>query len=131
MDLVESFLTAVDSLLTHKLRAILTMLGVIIGVAAVIAVVSIVQGLSQTVNAQFEGLGSNTLTISGIPLRLTMSIKKTLPAPMIIKITATLRSSLLCLSRLSQRTTIAVTLINTDWAPSKLLRVAACRKSSV
>ena len=42
---------------------LLTSLGIIIGVTSVIAVVSIVQGLSYTVNAQFAGLGGNSLTI--------------------------------------------------------------------
>ena len=41
MNLSESFFTALDSLLANKLRAVLTMLGVIIGVAAVIALMAI------------------------------------------------------------------------------------------
>ena len=51
------------SLMANKLRSFLAMLGIIIGVMSVIAVVSIVQGLSHTVNKQFEGLGSNSLTV--------------------------------------------------------------------
>ena len=60
----ESLRSALESIRAHGFRSVLTSLGIIIGVMSVIAVVSIVQGLSQTVNAQFEGLGSNTLTIS-------------------------------------------------------------------
>lgn len=41
MNLTESFLTAIDSITAHKLRSMLTMLGVIIGVAAVIALMAI------------------------------------------------------------------------------------------
>ena len=63
MDLTESFLTAVDSLTTHKLRAILTMLGVIIGVAAVIALLSIGNGVSAAIEEQIQGFGSNLITI--------------------------------------------------------------------
>jgi putative ABC transport system permease protein len=63
MDLGESFLTAVDSLMTHKLRAILTMLGVIIGVAAVIALLSIGNGVSASIEQEIEGFGSNLITI--------------------------------------------------------------------
>jgi putative ABC transport system permease protein len=63
MDLTESFLTAVDSLTTHKLRAILTMLGVIIGVAAVIALLSIGNGVSASIEEQIQGFGSNLVTI--------------------------------------------------------------------
>ena len=59
----ESLRSALESIRAHGFRSVLTSLGIIIGVMAVIAVVSIVQGLSYTVNAQFEGLGSNTLTV--------------------------------------------------------------------
>ncbi len=59
----ESFRSALESIRAHGFRSVLTSLGIIIGVMSVIGVVSIVQGLSATVNAQFEGLGSNTLTI--------------------------------------------------------------------
>ena len=63
MDLAESFLTAIDSLMTHKLRAILTMLDVIIGVAAVIALLSIGNGVSASIEQEIEGFGSNLITI--------------------------------------------------------------------
>jgi putative ABC transport system permease protein len=61
--LLESFRSAFESIRAHGFRSLLTSLGIIIGVTSVIAVVSIVQGLSYTVNAQFEGLGGNSLTI--------------------------------------------------------------------
>ncbi len=51
MNLAESFLTALDSLRANKLRAILTMLGVIIGVAAVIALLSIGNGVSESISS--------------------------------------------------------------------------------
>jgi len=63
MDLAESFLTAIDSLMTHKLRAILTMLGVIIGVGAVISLLSIGNGVSASIEQEIEGFGSNLITI--------------------------------------------------------------------
>jgi putative ABC transport system permease protein len=63
MDLTESILTAFDSLVTHKLRAILTMLGVIIGVAAVIALLSIGNGVSAAIEEQIQGFGSNLITV--------------------------------------------------------------------
>jgi putative ABC transport system permease protein len=69
----ESLRSALDSIRAHGFRSLLTSLGIIIGVMSVIAVVSIVQGLSHTVNMQFEGLGSNTLTIrSHTPFRKAM-----------------------------------------------------------
>jgi putative ABC transport system permease protein len=61
--LLESLRSALESIRAHGFRSILTSLGIIIGVTSVIAVVSIVQGLSYTVNAQFAGLGSNSLTV--------------------------------------------------------------------
>src|SRR5690606_23562292 len=47
----------------HGLRSFLTMLGVIIGVASVICVIALVQGMSSSISQQFQGLGSNTLTL--------------------------------------------------------------------
>lgn len=61
--LLESLRSALESIRAHSFRSLLTSLGIIIGVASVIAVVSIVQGLSYTINAQFAGLGGNALTI--------------------------------------------------------------------
>ncbi len=60
---LESLRSAFIAIRAHGLRSMLTALGIIIGVASVVAVVSIVQGLSHTVNAQFQGLGSNSVTI--------------------------------------------------------------------
>ncbi|MBE9547918.1 MAG: ABC transporter permease [Proteobacteria bacterium] len=59
----ESFRSAFESIRAHGFRSLLTSLGIIIGVTSVIAVVSIVQGLSYTINAQFAGLGGNSLTV--------------------------------------------------------------------
>jgi len=60
---LDSLRSAFDAIRAHGLRSFLTTLGIIIGVAAVIAVISIVQGLSHTVNAQFQGLGADTVTV--------------------------------------------------------------------
>jgi len=59
----ESVLAALASIKANSFRSFLTALGIIIGVASVIAVISIVQGLSVTINAQFQGLGSNSVTV--------------------------------------------------------------------
>lgn len=60
---LESIRSAIESIWAHSFRSLLTSLGIIIGVTSVIAVVSIVQGLSFTINEQFAGLGGNSLTI--------------------------------------------------------------------
>jgi putative ABC transport system permease protein len=63
MNLTESLLTAFDSLITNKMRAVLTMLGVIIGVAAVIALLSVGNGVSASIEGQIQGIGSNLITV--------------------------------------------------------------------
>jgi putative ABC transport system permease protein len=60
---IESFRSALQSIRAHSFRSFLTSLGIIIGVASVIAVVSIVQGLSASISEEFKGLGSNSLTV--------------------------------------------------------------------
>ena len=67
MNLSESLLSAIDSLRANKLRAILTMLGVIIGVAAVIALLSIGNGVSATINSEISAIGTNLILISTDP----------------------------------------------------------------
>lgn len=63
MNLIEGFLTALDSLRANKMRTGLTMLGVIIGVAAVIAMIGIAQGARQATLEQIQRLGANVLTV--------------------------------------------------------------------
>ena len=55
---------AFRALVRNKMRAALTMLGIIIGVSAVIAMVSIGQGAQASVQAQIEGMGTNLLFVS-------------------------------------------------------------------
>jgi putative ABC transport system permease protein len=64
MDLLSTLQIAMRALLRNKTRSILTMLGVIIGVGAVIAMIGIGQGADQTVQKQIAMLGSNMLFIS-------------------------------------------------------------------
>ena len=59
----ESFLMAWASLIATKMRSILTMLGIIIGVAAVIALVSIGNGVKQDIQNSISSLGSNLLMV--------------------------------------------------------------------
>lgn len=54
---------AIHALLANKMRSLLTMLGVIIGVAAVIALVSVGMGVRTGITSNFESLGANTITI--------------------------------------------------------------------
>jgi putative ABC transport system permease protein len=59
----ENLLLALDTLRTHKFRAFLTILGVLIGTATVIGVASIFKGLDQQVVEMMEGFGTRTLFI--------------------------------------------------------------------
>src|SRR2546427_12838452 len=63
----EAFLVATGSLRTNKLRTSLTLVGIVVGVAAVIAVVTIIKGLDKTVASTFSSQGSTVFTISKNP----------------------------------------------------------------
>jgi ABC-type antimicrobial peptide transport system permease subunit len=62
--IAESFLTAVTALWANKLRSLLTMLGIIIGVAAVITMIALGEGAQRAVQDRLQSLGSNLLTIN-------------------------------------------------------------------
>ena len=67
----ESFFVAAASLRQNKLRTALTLVGIIVGVTAVIAVVTIIKGLDQTVAQTFSSQGSTVFTISKRPRVIT------------------------------------------------------------
>ncbi|MCQ4165445.1 ABC transporter permease [Tahibacter harae] len=62
--LVESIRAALNSINAHRFRAFLTSLGIIVGVASIIALVCVIQGLSGSVTRLFQGLGTNNLAIT-------------------------------------------------------------------
>ena len=63
MSVGQSFRLAIKSLLTSKMRALLTMLGIIIGVAAVIIIISLGDGMQTMINDQFNKMGTNLLQV--------------------------------------------------------------------
>ncbi len=63
MNLLVTFRVALRALARNKMRSILTMLGIIIGVGAVIAMVGIGQGASASIQAQIANLGNNLLIV--------------------------------------------------------------------
>src|SRR5258708_12363240 len=63
----EAFLVAAASLRQNKLRTALTLVGIIVGVTAVIAVVTIIKGLDQTVAQTFSSQGSTLFPTSNRP----------------------------------------------------------------
>lgn len=64
MKLTESLELALKNIVSSKVRTLLTMLGIIIGVAAVIVIVGLGNGLEQYVTDSFSDLGTNTLTVT-------------------------------------------------------------------
>ena len=63
MTALEALRMAVQGLISNRLRTLLTMLGITIGVASVIVLVAVGHGSAVKVNSQIESLGTNTLTV--------------------------------------------------------------------
>ncbi len=64
MNLSQAFKMAIKSITASKMRTFLTMLGIIIGVCAVIVLVSVVQGSTGSITDSIESLGANSITVS-------------------------------------------------------------------
>ena len=64
MNFLESLQSAISSIMANKMRSILTMLGIIIGISSVITIVSIGQGGKKFLTGQFESVGINNITVS-------------------------------------------------------------------
>ncbi|MFD0477441.1 ABC transporter permease [Nonomuraea thailandensis] len=64
MNQIEILRFALRGLLANKMRSALTTLGILIGVAAVIMLVAVGEGSSQSIQQNIQRLGANTLTIS-------------------------------------------------------------------
>jgi len=63
MNFVSSLLEALESLTSNKVRTALTMLGIVIGVGAVIAMLAIGNGTEQAIVGEIEGIGTNLLFV--------------------------------------------------------------------
>ena len=63
MDFSEIFVSAFEAIRINKVRSFLTSLGIIIGVASVILLISLGTGLQKSITSQFERLGTNTLYV--------------------------------------------------------------------
>jgi putative ABC transport system permease protein len=67
VELIEGFKIALQSLWANKMRSILTLLGVVIGVASVITVVTLVNGAKRFVTTKLNSYGAEVVTISKMP----------------------------------------------------------------
>ncbi len=63
MRILETFRVALDAVIAHKMRSLLTMLGVIIGIAAVITMVALGEGAQRLVQEQLRAMGTDVLTV--------------------------------------------------------------------
>lgn len=74
MNLKQAFKMAMKSITASKMRTFLTMLGIIIGVCAVIVLVSVVQGSTGSITDSIESLGANSITVSFTGRNSTKSV---------------------------------------------------------
>jgi putative ABC transport system permease protein len=64
MGFTKCFSMALSSIVNNKMRSFLTMLGIIIGIAAVIILVSVMNGLTSQVTSTFQDMGTKTISVS-------------------------------------------------------------------
>lgn len=64
MNFKQSFILAIKSLKSSKMRSFLTMLGIIIGVASVILLVSLISGMAADMSESFEKMGTNLISVN-------------------------------------------------------------------
>ena len=73
----ENIRLAFQGIWSHKLRSVLTMLGIIIGIAAIITIVSTIQGTNEQIKENLIGAGNNVVTVqlnqSGYPYDMSWS----------------------------------------------------------
>lgn len=74
MNLSQAFKMAIKSITASKMRTFLTMLGIIIGICAVIVLVSVVQGSTGSITESIESLGANSITVSFTGRNSTKSV---------------------------------------------------------
>ena len=72
MNLTQAFKMAFKSILSKKMRSLLTMLGIIIGIAAVMIIVSVINGANQKQMEYYESMGTNKITVYADLYNVTM-----------------------------------------------------------
>ena len=61
--MLENIRLSFQGIWSHKMRSFLTMLGIIIGIGAIIAIVSTIQGTNEQIKQNLVGAGNNTVTV--------------------------------------------------------------------
>ena len=62
--MLENMRISIQGIWSHKMRSFLTMLGIIIGIASIIAIVSTIKGTSEQIKEDLIGAGNNTVSVS-------------------------------------------------------------------
>jgi putative ABC transport system permease protein len=133
MNIFESLRTAMTGLTTNKLRAALTMLGIIIGVASVVTLMSVGEGVEETITGQIQGLGSNLVFVtarqsedSSAPVYLTTKDAEALAdpfnAPSLVAVTPTVQGNLR-ITHGDEATKLTVTGTNGEYAQVRNLEL--------
>ncbi|SDX80882.1 ABC transporter permease [Paenibacillus sp. CF384] len=131
MNVSQAFKMAAKSILSNKMRSLLTMLGIIIGVAAVIALVGVGQGTTKQVTDQVQSLGTNLLTvnITGRGSKTTVDYKEAeeITAKDDIAFAAPINQSNATVKNGSESTSVSVVGTTEDYLDVKEYDVAAGR----
>ena len=93
MSFLEGFKLALQSLWGNKLRSILTLIGVVMGVASVIMVITLVKGANRYVSTKLSGYGADVFTVIA-------DVERDFYAP---RNTSTIRSARSCASKITRR----------------------------
>jgi putative ABC transport system permease protein len=134
MSIYESLRTATTGLTTNKMRAALTMLGIIIGVASVVTLMSVGEGVQETITGEIQGLGSNLLFIradqsedSTAPAYITTADAKALAdpfnAPSLVAVAPTVQGTLR-VSHGDEATSMTVSGTNSQYAQVRNLELS-------
>ncbi len=70
IEIRDAIIMALSSIMSNKLRAGLTILGVMIGVSSVISLASVIEGLDAALEKEIDGMGSNSILITKLPINV-------------------------------------------------------------
>ena len=70
--MIENIRLSFQGIWSHKMRSFLTMLGIIIGIASIISIVSTIKGTNEQIKKNLIGSGTNTVQMSAVSGRLSV-----------------------------------------------------------
>ena len=134
MDYIQAIFEALESLSANKMRSTLTVLGVVIGVAAVIAMLAIGNGAQNSITGSIEGIGTNLLSITRtrstdirnpkpLTLKDAQAIADPLQAPAVARVAPLVQGSLE-LSYEGKTTSTGVSGVTPEYAQVRNVEIA-------